>query len=230
MMTRIRWISILLATVFSATNAVDRCRCETEHENYYERRRQTQELQQELSSISVHIDNRGYYLVDGVRVLPPAECPHPKSRGGETMFSISTLFSHRRRGLSGTPFDNLFVPSGGGLRGQQASSPATFACDSQVVATPPALTGVPVSIEEYILQEYSKPRFIMDLASGELKRETRTVPFQHTRSDGSKFLVESELDCSTLPLSVRMNRQALPFHCKCPSHVPISLLPSECFM
>ena len=75
-------------------------------------------------------------------------------------------------------------------------------------------------VEELILKEYAKPRFAMD-DSGQLKKQIRNAPQLHTRSDGSTFLAESELDCETLPLSIRMNRRALPFHCRCPDHIEI---------
>ena len=74
-----------LSLLLAGASAETKCRCEAECENFYNRRRLREASPRDLHNTpydysSAYVDEQGYTIVEGVRVLPANECPatgHP---------------------------------------------------------------------------------------------------------------------------------------------------------
>ena len=210
---------IILFSLASLAAAVEHCRCESKGEDLYSRRRLTRVLQSDHGFHSVKIDRNGYYVVDKHRVLPPLECEqhrrsHAVNKGG-VVEQLRGVFSYwaSRLGVRGTSNDDLS---------------RTFPCDSLTVNSPPHGSGLPETEEAFLLAELRKSKFVVNGESN-LVREPPIEFNMLTRSDGTRYLAESELDCEKLPLSVQLNQKALSYHCRCPENVNPNMLPDECY-
>lgn len=219
-MTSKTWIALLLlAASSSAVATVEQCRCETQSEHFYSMEAP------ELSSSSK--DAKGYYIVDGIRVLPPDECrqheeqtPHKETVASkETLFNVAnTLFGKRKLG---SVFDGLFTQhtdmSEGGLRGSVSQSLAVttdiFDCDSS------SLAGV-------------KSTPLSSLTTTSTSASTGFGSIDESRKGKLDAIVmqnsDAQVDCSKLPLAVRLHQKELPLHCLCPPNVDPASLPPVC--
>jgi hypothetical protein len=225
MMMMNTWTLLLAVTTLPSVAGVKHCRCESDDENLYSRRQLALEIHGNFHSVK--IDGQGYYIVDGVRILPPTECEQhegklEKNDGHSNIFNFGSSFFGSRR------LDNIFS-RGGSIRGAEtnAESSVFFSCDAGVVESPPSGTGMPEDVEKFLLLELAKPKFVMD-KTGNLMKDTPEEPFLHETNDGTPYLVESEIECSKLPMSVRLNPRAIPFHCRCPKNVKPTYLHTEC--
>ena len=212
------WIQLLIvATLSSAAAATQMCRCESNGEDFYSRRRLTHEIHADNAHFeSVKIDRTGYYIVDGVRVVAPTECDYHR-----TLHAQIEEDEKEDRSM----FSYFFSHSTGTVRGVEAQK--EFVCDTHTIKTPPQHTGMPESVEKFLIQELQKPKYVMDDHNNMVKVDP-VVPSLHKRQDGTPYLVESELECESLPLAVRLNYKAMPFHCRCPENVEPAQLPAEC--
>ena len=220
------WL-LIVALLSTASVATQECRCESSNEDFYSHRRLTHEIHADNAHFeSVKIDSAGYYIVDRIRVVPPIECDYHKSLQDKMAKEKDEKNVHYHNIFSFETVNNVFSRAKGTVRGATQKE-EIFDCDEHTVSTPPKHTGMPKDIEKFILHELEKPRYEMN-EKNQLVKVTPVVKNLHTREDGTPYLVESELDCGSLPLPVRLNYRALPFHCRCPSNVNPDELPVEC--
>ena len=125
---------LILASAANATITVDHCRCTSKNEgNIYERRLQAHQLQVQHGHESVKIDSSGYYVVNGVRILPPAECEY-----------------HHDLLLEGEDDDNLSQHTG--LR-TSGKLPEVFVCDTLTTRRPPSRSSMPKNVEAFLRKQ-----------------------------------------------------------------------------
>jgi hypothetical protein len=210
-------IQLLIAAALSSTTAaVEQCRCTSAKEgNLYARRRLAHELHAEHGFQSVKIDSAGYYIVDGVRVVPPVECEHHRNLQAQAVEDEAESRGFLEQLLARVGFGSMAEPE------------EVFLCDTNTVRTPPTHSGMPLEAESFLLHELTQEYFVLD-HNNQLVKESRPAPKVRQDQEGTDFLVESELDCESLPKAVWFNRRALPFHCRCPSNVDTRTLPLEC--
>jgi hypothetical protein len=207
---------LIIAAISSKTAAVEQCRCASKTEgNLYARRRLTHELQTAHGFQSVKIDSVGYYIVNGVRVVPPIECEHHR-----TLQAQAAEDEAEARGF----FSNLYARAG--VRGS-AQPQEIFLCDTHTIRTPPTHSSMPLEVEKFLLHEQTKDSFVLN-EENILVKAAPVAPSMHQEQDGTSFLVESEIDCQSLPKAILFNRRAIPFHCRCPTNVDTRSLPKEC--
>jgi len=86
----ISWLSFL---TFAASGDTDLCRCEASYEHFYSRRLDYYHYDYK----NTYMDDDGYYIVDGVRVLPSYD--EACVDNGNHMAEMSDVFDRLRRGL-----------------------------------------------------------------------------------------------------------------------------------
>lgn len=198
---------------------VEHCRCEVNGEDLYSRRHPTHVLESELGFHSVKIDRNGYYIADGYRILPRFECDHHRRLHH---------MHQEEESVEARGFFSYWVSQWSVRGANNKDFPLVFSCDLFTVSTPPHGSGMPPTEEAFLLAELRKSKYVLD---GDGSIFTSKTPFEftmNTRPDGTHYLIESELDCEKLPLSVRLNRNALPYHCRCPENVNPTGLSDEC--
>jgi hypothetical protein len=122
---------LLLAAVPWVDAHVDVCRCQGAHENLYHSRRQLrdegemsvweeehedlmEQAHRQLGGGIDYVDADGYYIVDGIRVLPDTDpaCKGGKNKGGGALPKRMTMMSMTARRMSGTAGDTTTSTNG----------------------------------------------------------------------------------------------------------------------